>query len=192
MTNYDKIKKYIEHGFWVVCKKGQENVLFTGMSYHLMRYSSNICFDLCLNNTGIRTMKEEEINRRVFDSMTPIYPPFKYYQVGDLVDVLETTMDLPWYDACDDETKSFVGIKWVSINEVTSSWYILSMKLYNRVNKYWSYTVWLVSDKKFIFPHHVLAPHIPDESIDTIKIGGMEYSLQDVEERLKDLKPIQK
>lgn len=194
MTNYEIIKKYLEHGFWAVIKGEYWYYIWTSiMSNWLLRCSDthadiNKCFDSLWSKY---TSSIDWVNRQEYSSITPIYPPFTPYKVGDLVDVLETAMDIPWYDEWDDKTKSFVGIKWVTINEVTSSWYILSMKVYDILNKYWSSMVWFISNNQFAFPHHVLAPHISEE-ISTIEIGGLKYNAKEVEDRVKGLDPIQK
>jgi len=44
-------------------------------------------------------------------SITPIYPPFTPYKVGDLVDVLETVKEFITYNCMADKYKLYPGKK---------------------------------------------------------------------------------
>lgn len=178
MKNYEIIKKYLEHGFWAVCISNKGHNVFSSICEAWIRssdwrdkiwYAENYVGDICL--------EQEDIDKMEIISITPIYPPFTPYKVGDLVDVLETVKEFITYKYMADKYKLYPGKKWFEIKNISHSWY-------------WVWPVW--EDEWMTLPHYVLAPHIPTTTTETITIGWLQYDVKEVEDRLKDLKPIQK
>lgn len=177
MTNYEIIKKYLEHGFWAVLKLDDAYCICSSMSGIWIRHSwYEGSVEKCASYIWAKCdVYIEELENTKFQSITPMYPPFTPYKVGDLVDVLETVKEFRTYKDMADKYKLYPGKKWFEIKNIAHSWY-------------W---VWPVGEDEWMnLPHHVLAPHIPTTTPDTITIGWLQYSKQEVEDRLKDLQPV--
>ena len=148
-----KVKAYIEHGMYAACRN----------EYEEWRVFMHINSDGRVEGTERMSTIEESLDLGLvedtyspadidqhFNHVEPLPRPIKYFKEGDLVDILENTRELPRFHKWVDVAKKMVGQKGLEVRGASSAEYTV----YTKDKSDW-----------FPFPHHVLAPHFPDNEM---------------------------
>ena len=173
MTNYEKIKRILEHGHYCAVKIDEQWQTFSSFSLNgdIRESSMEDTIEETLNSHGTVWHSESMINKFNITEFRPIPRPFKILKVGDKVDILENCRELEEFGAWCGEAHELVGKKGLKITNVSNS--------YNGV--YYG----IDGIENYAFPHHCVSPHIEEEP--TIEFDGKEYTKKDLMDKFDEL-----
>jgi ferredoxin-like protein FixX len=174
MNNYEKITAIIKSWHLAVCK------LETWWTIIYSFIMSDWCIRRSWYNYGIDSLwttydSKKEINNCTFISITPLNT-FKPLSKGDKVMIMENARECATNQYWGNSTKEMIW-KWpFEIYNIWGSEYAILNKKTNDCHSFPFHTVclWLWEDKP----------------IETIEIGGLKYSKEEVENALKGLKSL--
>jgi len=185
MKNSEIIKKYLDYGFKVLVKdlKDEENPYSVVCFYDKEGFYIGSWESTVKEAKGSPWGSTEEFN--VFDrdgdypatELTPVVEKPKRFKPGDLVDIAEEYREVLRIGT--HSLNCMIGDVGLEVEkyDVESHSYLIYQK---DKTSCWSFPAWCV------------LPHIQErEKVDTIVIGGIKYDKKEVEERLKNIKPIQ-
>jgi hypothetical protein len=182
MNNYEKICKIINSWHLAHCiDENWDNVLFSTIkSDWCIRRS---CFDeklqSCINSLWAKYDNKEEINN-TFTSIRPYTIKPKMLKVWDMVEILETARECGHYEYWSNNKIDMIS-KWpFEISNIVDNSDWISYKIYNKDK----------SDYR-TYPHYTVCLYTWEtKEIETIEILWVKYSKEEVENSLKNLKPL--
>lgn len=153
MTNFERVRIYLEHGFKVKCQLENDRwVIFSSIEgKDRVRVSDKFTkVEDCKDSLGEFSYTSEDINYNKFLSITPIIEKPKMYQVGDLVDIAEEwSKDRDWVEKKYGTTKKMIVDGYSPDDQL----------------------VYLSKDKERIcqVPNWAVTPHIPEQDDEVAK-----------------------
>lgn len=178
-TNYNELKTKLEYGLKPITKDEDGDYaiwIFITNSGSLRRSIYTKSMSECVDTLGLISNTEKEINDYCREHQAEIVgyykEPIKHYEVGQLVDILESARECGNYDEWCDTKKVMVGQKGLEVKEVYNN------GLYYTIHP--SITIWN-KDKSdyFSFRLEYLSPH-------TSEIGLKEQEAIDIVNRLAE------
>jgi len=170
MKLYNKLKTAIEHGRMPITEdKDGNKTIWTSIKINGDLRRSSYYFDLegCINTLGIIASPEEEINKyeKEEEKLTDYYQPkIKQYEVGQLVDILESARDIGNFEDWDNKAKEMVGQKGLKIQNVYHNASVFYYEIETKDGSDW-----------YFFSHNCLAPHFGEEKKPELTSEQKEY-----------------